>query len=315
MTRSLGVYLSETIDLADYLGGQFRTHAPGLDMRRPEEIDDPDAVRFAVAWEPAAGSFAPYANLVLVSSIAAGVDNILHCPGLPDVPVVRIRDPEQARIMAGFVTWNVLWWERRFGLHLANQASATWERLSARAPSRCRIGILGFGSMAQATARTLISLGYPVRAHARSATHAGAVEGVELMHGPGSHLALAATSDILINLLPLTDETRGILSAELFASLPEGAVLIQVGRGEHLDETALLAALDGGRLAGASLDVFAREPLPSDHPFWRHPKILVTSHDAAEADFAITAEQTAEQVRRALAGLPLIDPVARDRGY
>jgi len=315
MTRPIGVYLSESIDLAAYIGEQFRTHAPGLDMRRPEEVDDPDAVRFAVAWEPPAGSFAPYRNLVLVSSIAAGVDNILHCPGLPDVPVVRIRDAEQARIMAGFVTWHVLWWERKFALHLANQASATWERLSARPPSRCRIGILGFGSMAQATARTLISLGHPVAAHARSATHAGAIEGVELLHGPGSHLALAARSDILVNLLPLTDETRGILSAELFATLPDGAVLIQVGRGEHLDEAALLAALDGGRLAGASLDVFTKEPLPRDHPFWRHPKIVVTSHDAAEANFAITAEQVAEQVRRALAGLPLIDPVARDRGY
>lgn len=315
MTSPLGVFLSATFDLADYIGDHFRAHAPDLDVRRPAEIDDPAAVRFAVAWEPGAGSFAPYRNLALVASIAAGVDNILDCPGLPDVPVVRIRDPEQARIMAGFVTWNVLWWERQFGRARANQASATWERLSSRPPSRTRVGILGFGSMAQAAARTLLSLGYPVRAQARSAAHAGAVEGVELLHGPGAHLALAAESDILINLLPLTAETRGILSAELFAALPEGAVLIQVGRGEHLDEAALLAALDGGRLAGASLDVFAQEPLPAEHPFWHHPRILVTAHDAAEASFVVTVEQIAEQVRRSVAGLPLIEPVARERGY
>ncbi len=313
MSRVSGVYLSRSLDLAALLGETFARLAPDLDLRPPERIDDPDAVRFAVCWEPADDAFDAYPNLGMAASIAAGIDGILASPSLPDIPVTRVRDPEQARIMAGHVVWNVLWWHRRFGERLAHQAARRWERLSHHAPSTVTIGILGFGLMGRATAEALLPLGFRVVGWAR--TQRGAIDGVPLTTGPDGLDRVVAEADFLVNLLPLTETTRGLLGADLFARMPPGAVLIQVGRGAHLDETALLAALDRGTLAGASLDVFATEPLPVDHPLWSHPKVLVTPHNAAEAGFETIVASIAEDARRLVAGLPLLGEVPRDRGY
>lgn len=313
MTRIPGVYLSRSLDLEGLFGETFARLAPDLDLRRPEAIADPAAVRFAVSWEPADDAFTPYPGLGMVASIAAGIDGIVAASSLPDVPVTRVRDPEQAKIMAGHVVWNVLWWHRRFRDRLDNQAARHWERLSHHAPSTVTIGILGFGLMGRATAEALLPLGFRVIGWAR--TVSGALDGVRLETGPEGLERVVGEADFLVNLLPLTAQTRGILSAELFAAMPERSVLIQVGRGAHLDEAALLTALDTGRLAGASLDVFAVEPLPPDHPFWGHPKILLTPHDAAEAGFETIVTSIAEDARRMAEGRPLLGAVPRDRGY
>lgn len=313
MTRISGVYLSRSLDLAGLLGDVFARLAPDVDLRPPERIEDPATVRFAVCWEPPADGFRPYSNLGFAASIAAGVDGILACPSLPDVPVTRVRDPEQARIMAGHVVWNVLWWHRRFGERLAAQAARRWERFSHRAPSTVTVGILGLGLMGRATAEALLALGFRVVAWAR--TERGAFDGVALETGPDGLGRVVRQADVLVNLLPLTEATHGILGAELFAQMPNGAVLIQVGRGGHLDEAALLAALDGGHLAGASLDVFAVEPLAPEHPFWSHPKVLVTPHDAAEAGLETVVASIAEDARRFVTGQPLLGEVPRGRGY
>ncbi|MDR3515745.1 MAG: glyoxylate/hydroxypyruvate reductase A [Azospirillaceae bacterium] len=306
-----GVYLSTSLDLAAFFGDRFRD----LDIRTPEAIDDPAAIRFAIAWEPAADAFTAYPGLQFVSSLGAGVDSILACPSLPDIPVVRVRDPEQARLMAGFVAWTLLWWTRRFGEHRQNQRLALWQRLPVNAPSHIRVGILGFGLMGQATARTLHTLGFPIRAVARSSRRAEAIPGVTVECGPGALTRVAAASDVLINLLPLTRETRGILGDALFAAMPQGAILIHAGRGEQLDEGALLAALDRDHLGGAAIDVFAQEPLPADHPFWAHERILVSPHDAADAPTDTIVAQITDQVRRIAAGEPVLDPIFRDHGY
>lgn len=313
MTRIPGVYLSRSLDLAALFDETFARLAPEIDLRAPDRIEDLAAVRFAVCWEPPADGFAPYPNLGFAASIAAGIDGILACPGLPDVPITRVRDPEQARIMAGHVVWNVLWWHRRFADRLAAQAAHRWERLPHHAPSTVTVGILGLGLMGRAAAEALIALGFRVVAFAR--TDRGAFDGVTLETGPDGLGRVVRQADFLVNLLPLTEATRGILGADLFAEMPKGAVLIQVGRGAHLDEDALLEALSGDRLAGASLDVFAVEPLAPDHPFWSHPKVLVTSHDAAEAGFETVVASIAEDARRFVDGLPLLGEASRDRGY
>lgn len=313
MTRIPGVYLSRSLDLPALFDDAFARLAPEIDLRPPETIADPAAVRFAVCWEPPADGFTPYPNLGFAASIAAGIDGILACPSLPDVPVTRVHDPEQARVMAGHVVWNVLWWHRRFADRLAAQAARRWQRLPHHAPSTVTIGILGLGLMGRAAAEALIALGFRVVAWAR--TDRGAFDGVTLETGPEGLGRVVRQADFLVDLLPLTEATRGILGAELFAEMPKGSVLIQVGRGGHLDETALLAALDGDRLAGASLDVFAVEPLPADHPFWSHPKVLVTPHDAAEAGFETVVASIAEDARRFVDGRPLLGEVPRGRGY
>ena len=313
MTRIAGVYLSSTLDLPALFGAVFERLAPDLDIRPPEAIEDPAAVRFAVGWRPADDAFRPYPHLGLVASIAAGIDGLLDCPSLPDVAITRVRDPEQARIMAGHVVWNVLWWHRRFGERLANQRARRWQRLSHHAPSRVTVALLGFGLMGRASAEALVALGFRVGAWARTPGEVPA--GVRLETGAGGLERLVGEADFIVNLLPLTEATRGLLDARFFARTRPESVLIQVGRGAHLDEAALLAALEAGNLGGASLDVFATEPLPADHPFWNHPKIVLTPHDAAEAGIETVVGSIAADVRRLAAGLPLLDAVPRDRGY
>ena len=314
MARTIqGVLLGSPEIMRDYIDAFERT-APYIQLALPQDVTDPDAVTLALAWDPGADDFRPYPNLRLVSSIAAGVNGILASPSLPrDVPLMRIAGESQAQMMAGFVTWHVLWHHRRFGDYLANQRQRHWQRLPKRDASDVRIGLLGAGKMGGAVARALMALDYDVAIHSRSGRNLPA--GVEGFSGTDGLERLVARSDILINLLPLTAETRGILNAELFSRLPEGAALIHVGRGEHLIEADLLAALDSGRLCGASLDVFAIEPLPADHVFWHHDRIVVTPHDACDSTPTQVAHEVAEAMQRLYDGLLPASVVDREAGY
>lgn len=311
----VGVYLSGTLDLAAYFDPAFAEIAPDIVMLRQEEVRDPAAVRVAMAWQPEPDAFSPYPNLQLVSSIAAGVDSILACPSLPpELAVMRIRDDAQARTMAGFAVWHVIWHHRRFGAYLTRQRAGIWEKLPSPLAGDVRVGILGFGQMGRAVAEALLPLGYSVSALCRQGS-GRTIPGVELHSGAEGLSAIAAASDIVINLLPLTPETRGILDARLFAVMPRGAALIQLGRGEHLVEADLLAALAEGKLSGASLDVFAVEPLPDGHPFWSHPDIVVTPHAASESSAETVVHLFASEVRRCLAGGTPVAGVDRANGY
>lgn len=315
MRPVIGVFLSSDLDLKAIYGDVFRALAPTVDLRDPQEIEDSAAVRFALCWLPPAEAFTPYPNLGFISSIAAGVDAILKCRSLPaGVPVLRVRDPEQAQIMAGYVASSVLWWERRFPEHLANQKASYWDRFSIRQPSGVTIGFIGYGLMGQAAALTLRTLGFDVVASIRS-TPATPIDGVRYERGDGSMARVAAQSDYIVNLLPLTAETRGIFGHDFFSAMKPGAVFINAGRGGQADEAALLAALDSGHLKGAALDVFAEEPLPADHPFWRHPSVHLTPHDAAEASPQALVRTITSAVASLEAGKPMPDEVSRDRGY
>ncbi len=315
MAPVIGVYLSEQLDLKAIYGEIFKTLAPEVDLRDPHEIDDPASVRFALCWLPPADAFTRYPNLGFISSIAAGVDAILKCPSLPaGVPVLRVRDPEQAQIMAGYIASSVLWWERRFPEHLVNQTASYWDRFSIRQPSGVTIGLIGYGLMGQASALTLRTLGFDVVASIRS-TPATAIDGVRYEAGEGSMARVAAQSDYIVNLLPLTAETRGIFGQDFFAAMKPGAVFINAGRGGQADEAALLDALNSGHLKGAALDVFAQEPLPADHPFWQHRSVLLTPHDAAEASPQALVRTITTAIACLEAGKPMPDEVSRERGY
>lgn len=308
-----GVLLGDPEIMTTYIAA-FEETAPHIHLALPEDIADPEAVTFALAWYPPEDAFGAYPNLRLVSSIAAGVNGILDNPSLPgDVPLMRIAGDSQAQMMAGFVTWHVLWHHRRFGDYLAHQRLAHWERLPKRYAHEIRIGLLGAGKMGSATARALKALDYDVAIYSRSGRNLP--EGVTGFSGADGLGQLAARSDILINLLPLTAETRDILNAELFSRLPSGAVLIHVGRGEHLVEADLLAALDSGQLSAASLDVFAIEPLPADHVFWHHDRIVVTPHDACDSTPTQVAQEVAEGMARLDDGQLPASVVDRHAGY
>lgn len=269
--------------------------APQLKLCLPEAIEDPKKVTFALAWDPSDRAFEPYPNLKLVSSIAAGVNAILACPSLPhSVPLIRITSALQAQMMAGFVTWHVLWHHRGFGQYLQQQQDHEWYRRDKKAPQEVRVGVMGQGCMGRAVSDTLVGLGYDVAVLSRTGQDVS--QGALSLVGDKGLDEITRRSDILVNLLPLTPQTEGMLNDALFSQMPQHSVLIHMGRGEQLVEDDLLKALDQEHLSGASLDVFMQEPLPSDHPFWAHPRIVVTPHDACEP----TASQVMKQVDEAL---------------
>jgi glyoxylate/hydroxypyruvate reductase A len=306
--------VSSRLDLRFYLAAEIARIADRIEIVDHRDDRRDADIRLAVAWHPPDDAFDHYPNLKAVCSIGAGVDNIVRCPSLrPDVDVVRVVDPAQAQMMSGFVVWHVIWHQRRFATYLDQQRNGIWQRLSQRPAQSVPVGILGYGEIGQKVAADLALLGFPVMAWSRTAKPMPpAVRG---FHGPSGLAAMLGETEVLVNLLPLTDDTRGILNGALFGRMRRGGYLIHVGRGEHLVDDDLLAALDNDQIEGAALDVFAAEPLSPAHPFWRHPKIVVTPHDASEVRVeavAATLVATADAIKRGQRPPSAID---RRRGY
>lgn len=307
------VCLCDQYDIKAQLGPAFAAQGAGISLLRPSEVTAPEAIRHAIAIRPGPSAFDPYPNLALVCCGGAGVDALLAHPGLrPGVAITRMTDPGQARMMAGFALYYVVGWHRRMWGYPGQQAAEKWEALDWTPPGEFPVGVLGHGKMGQAVARSLVGLGYPVMAWAR---HAAPVCEVEVVTGPAGLARLAGRCRAVVNTLPLTPETRGILSAAFFRQMAEDAILIQIGRGGHLVEEDLIAGLAAGRPALAALDVTAVEPLPRGHPFWQHPKIMLTPHVASEAAPADAARAIAAAIRKFEAGEVPEGLVDRRRGY
>ena len=292
-----------------------KANEPRLNLVRPDEVEDPSAVTCALVWAPEDDAFERFPNVKMVSSIAAGVDSIFACPSLPEsATVTRIRDDEQARQMAGFAAWHVIWHHRKMGEFLKAQEEKRWAHShSTDMPSQVPVGILGFGLMGRQTARALVAMGYPVIVACRS--DKDPEPGVEIVVGEDAVEEVAARSRILVNLLPLTEDTRDVLNAELFAKLPEGAALVQIGRGEHMVEEDFLAAIESGQIASATLDVFRQEPLPADHVFWTLPNVLVTPHKASDTTRREVLRQVVENYIALSEGKVPPGAVDRSVGY
>ena len=277
------------------------TAAPELQVRLFGAPDSGDA-QVAVCWNPPAGVLRSLPELRLVHGIAAGIDNILCDPHLPAVPVCRVVDPYQARAMSEFVMWGALHFHRQFDQVLANQRAGLWQVPVQKLASDCTIGVMGLGEIGAQVAIDLLHAGFTVKGWSRSDK---TLPGVPSFSGRDALPAFLSGVDILVCLLPLTSETRGLLNADVLGQLNPGAKLIHVGRGEHLVMDALLAALSNGHMGGAIVDVFPNEPLPPDDPLWRHPKLIVTPHMAAIASLETIGSQIAQNVRRLLRGEPL----------
>jgi glyoxylate/hydroxypyruvate reductase len=299
-------------DPAELWRDELRARLPGLEVRIWPEVGDPAQIEVVLVWRPPPGELARYPNLKAILSLGAGIEGLVADPTLPEVPIARMVDPSLARTMAEYVLLAVLRHHRGFDRFERAQRARRWEFSLPPQPAERRIGIMGLGEMGTAAARLLLAHGFPVAGWSRTPK---AQDGVISYAGHGELHAFLHRADILVCLLPLTAETRGILDAETFAGLPHGAALINVARGAHLVEPDLLAALDSDHLAGATLDVFADEPLPPDNPLWQHPKVLITPHVASYSVPAIAAESVVANIRRALAGQPLQHQVDRERGY
>ena len=293
----------------------FAEHAPGLDVRWWDDPSvRPENVRYALVWDPEPGRLGRYPRLEVIFGSGAGVDFIATDPSLPrHVPLVRMATPGAAQRMGEFVTWaalSLLKGARRIG---AGQAERRWDYFEPEwtAPEST-VGIMGLGHMGTAAARMLQGIGFPVISWSRTAKH---VPGVRSFVGPVERDAFLAQTRILVCLLPATPETRHILSAPLLSKLPDGACLVNVGRGSQQKTEDILAALDSGKLSGAVLDVFEQEPLPPEHPAWTHPKLLVTPHLAS---LPPRSERTAYVARLIAAherGEALPNRYEHDRGY
>jgi glyoxylate/hydroxypyruvate reductase A len=306
--------LSDTLDM-HYLLPAFRRHCPDIDLRLGSELGDLAQIDAAVCWYPPHGLLAQLPRLQLVQSVGAGVDHIMADPDLPpQLPVCRIVDPQMAAGMCAYVAWAVIQQQRGLGRCMENAAAHRWQDLPVAAPGGHRVGIAGLGTLGLACADALRAIGYQVRGWSRS-PRAEAADGVATYHGPGQLADFLAGCDTLVCLLPLTPQTRGFLGADVFARLPHGAHLINVGRGEHLVEADLLAALASGQLASATLDAFEQEPLPAAHPFWAHPGIVVTPHIATRTDIAVIAQQTLDNLAMLRRGQQPPNLIDRKRAY
>lgn len=274
---------------------------------------DAPACDYAVVWKPATNLFDGQPRLRALFSLGAGVNALLAMPTLPHgVPLVRMEDAGMAPQMVEYALYVALREFRRFGEYASDQASKRWAPRPARSRNEWRIGVLGLGVLGGSVARALAEFGFDVSGWSRTPK---ALEGVRCEHGAAGLDRVLACSDMLVLFLPVTSETTQLLDAARLARLPRGAIVVNLGRGELVDEHALLVALDTGQVGAAYLDVFHEEPLPAQHAFWRHPRVAITPHVAALTDVAMACMQIAQKIRRLEAGAAVSGTVDPSRGY
>jgi glyoxylate/hydroxypyruvate reductase A len=291
---------------------QLARQLPHLPFVTWPDIGDPARVRFLAAWEPPLGLAETLPNLEVLFSVGAGVDQFDFSALPPDLTVVRMVEPGLTACMCEYVSWAVLSLHREMPLYLRQQRSAQWKEHAVRPASTRRVGVMGMGNLGRAALAQLHALGFDCAGWNRSRRDE---PGLKCYAGEAELDAFLARTDILVCLLPLTSETRGILGQRVFDQLPRGAALVNAGRGGHLVQADLLAALERGQLSAAVLDVCEPEPLPQGHPFWDHPSIWLTPHIASATQAETAAEALVENLRRYEAGLPLEGAVDRTRGY
>jgi glyoxylate/hydroxypyruvate reductase A len=315
MTRGILLVKSGGDEAVPEWQAGFREAAPDLEVRGWNDPSiDPDAVTYVLVWEPEPGRIAGYRNLRAVFSSAAGVDHIVRDPTVPaHLPIVRMVSEETSQTLGEYCCLAALSILRDYPRIIAAQAERRWDSFEPphTAWDKC-VGIMGFGTIGQVAARMLGGLGFQLAGWARSHKTA---HGVTMFAGDDELPRFLSCCDILVNLLPDTPQTRGILDARHLGMLPRGAGVVNGGRGTAIVLPDLIAALDSGQIGAAVLDVFEEEPLPSEHPAWVHPRISVTSHLAGYASRrarAASVAATLEALERGETVPHLYDPV---RGY
>lgn len=283
----------------------------------PDAEFDPAEVHYAAVWKPAPGELAAFPNLRVIFNLGAGVDALMADSSLPKVPLVRVAVGDLTARMTEYVVLHVLMHHRQELYLRACQREKRWEPLMQWPASAVTVGIMGLGTLGADAAEALRLIGFRVSGWSRSAKQ---IEGITCFHGKAQFEAFLRQTDILVCLLPLTPDTRNILNRGLFTKLsrngPIGApVLINAGRGALQNEADILQCLDDGTLGAVSLDVFVGEPLPADSPFWTHPKVVLTPHNAADTDPDEISKYVAWQIEGFEAGAPLENVVDTARGY
>ena len=285
---------------------------PELDIEiGPENVKNPSAVEFAVDWKNPEGHLLNYPNLKAISSYGHGVDNLLSDTKLPHgIPIVRLKDETMANLMSEYLLAVVLLQRRQFLEYAKNPEFSEWGT-SIYHPGN-QIGILGLGYLGQASAKVFLNMGFNVAGWSRRMKQ---IDGISCFSNTEGLTKMITQTDYLINLLPNTSATQDLLNYQILSKLKRGAYVINVGRGQTLVDEDLIALLDNGHLSGACLDVFRTEPLPSDHQFRNHNKILITPHNSSTTQAESAATQILENYRRAISGKKLLNLIDMKHGY
>ncbi|MGJ7573095.1 2-hydroxyacid dehydrogenase [Variovorax sp. RB2P76] len=285
---------------------------PGLPVLRTGDIEDPDSVRYALVWKPPQDFFARFRKLQLVVNLGAGVDSLVGRADLPEVPITRLSDPDMARMMAGYVLFAVMRHARDIVFFERAQREGRWAYKHPRSPESTRVGVLGLGELGSRAASELARQGFAVRGWSRSPR---GIDGVDCRHGDAALPGFLDGCDILVVMLPLTPQTNRLIGAAQLALLLRGCCVVNVSRGQVIEQDALVAALQSGHVAEATLDVFEKEPLPPGHALWAMDNVLITPHLASVALPASAARQIADNIRRIDAGEDVAHRVDLSRGY
>lgn len=291
----------------------FAAEMPDLDVRFwPEPGNRADIDVIACGWLPE-GEFKTFPNLKLIISLLAGPDHLLHDPAVPKhVPIVRAGDPSGDTMMNEVTLLHVLRHHRNMPAYLAAQQRSEWVNLPRHPARERQVGVMGLGVIGIAAAKLLQLIGFQVHGWVRTPRRS---DGIEIFAGREQLPAFLKKSEILVNLLPLTTETENILDAKAYALMPKGSSVINLGRGGHVVEKDLIAALDSDHLAAATLDVFRTEPLPKDDPLWKHPKITIMPHASRRVETKPMVPRIADYIRRLRDGRPLENLIDRTKGY
>lgn len=278
---------------------------------------DPALVKYAAVWKPKPGALGAFPNLSVIFNLGAGVDAVMTDATLPNVPLVRVAVGDLTQRMTEYVVMHVLMHHRRQGYYAESQRNKLWAPKLQWAASALRVGVMGLGVLGRDAAEVLARLGFDVAGWSSTAK---SIPGVACFAGEAEFDRFLARTDVLVCLLPLTPRTRGILNRRTFEKLARdgklgGPVIINAGRGGLQDEGDLLAALDDGTLLAATLDVFHTEPLPTESPFWSHPKVTLSPHNAADTDPDEISVYVAEQIVAFERGQALANVVDRGVGY
>ncbi len=286
---------------------------PSVPLLFPDQVQNPDKITFALAWDHPSGIFRNYPNLRCISSFGAGVDHLINDADIPPhIRFVRIIDPLLSNDMFEFTLAVVMKYLRKLSLYCRYQGKSTWKKHAYLRMADVCIGVMGTGVIGNHVATGLKKAGFRVCGWGRGP---GRKTAYKRYHGRTQLRDFLSSSNILVNLLPLTSKTLGIINSNLLTSLPHGAYLVNLGRGAHVVEEDLIRAIDSGHVSGAHLDVFDPEPLPGHHPFWTHPGIDISPHVASLTDPGSVAPQVMENYYRNMQNKPLMNMVSRELEY